>query len=319
MAHLTRRSFTHASLGLFAGAALPKFVEAQTPTQIAPAASVYQTRLGRYRLTALVDGLAPLTRKHFFGDDEGRIDATLSEFGVLASDMSVPLNVYLLQSPTETILIDAGMGAFDLLGSGFGHIIPGLGMLGLSSSDITKLVVTHAHPDHVGGLISNGRAVFENAELAIAEREYTYWSDSASRAAAPNGAQPLFDMAQSALSPYRDRLQLVQNNAEVAPGLTLELSPGHTPGHSILHLDGGDQELLFIADTVHNAELHTALPKTGFAFDSDPSEAANARLRVFDRAAADKTLIAGAHIHFPGFGRIVRIADAYHYQPATWM
>ena len=131
--------------------------------------------------------------------------------------------------------------------------------------------------------------------------------------------QPLFDMAQAALAPYADRLTLVENNAEVAPGLRLELSPGHTPGHSLLHLDGGDRELLFVADTVHNAELHTALPQTGFAFDGDPSEAAASRLRVFDRAATDKILIAGAHIHFPGFGRFVKAGDAYRYLQSTWL
>ena len=319
MAHLTRRSFTQAGLGLLAGNAVSTSAAAQTPAQSASTASLYQTRLGRYQLTALMDGLAPLTRQHFSGQDEAQLDETLSNFGVPASDMSVPLNVYLLRSPTETILIDAGMGAFDLLGSGFGNIIPGLAMLGVRPSDITKLVVTHAHPDHIGGLVANGEAVFANAELAIAQMEYAFWMDPASRARASAGAQSLFDMAQSALSPYTKRLLLVQDHAEVAPGLTLELSPGHTPGHSILHLDGGDQELLLIADTVHSAELHTALPLTGFSFDSDPDEAAQARLRVFDRAAADKTLLAGAHIHFPGLGRIVRSKYAYRYLPSSWI
>lgn len=318
MTHLTRRSFAQTGLGLLAASTIPATSVAQTPAQTAAPLSLYQTRLGRFRLTALMDGLAPLTRQHFFGEDEALIDKALSVFGVPATDMSVPLNVYLLQSADENILIDAGMGAFDLLGPGFGHIIPGLAALGLRPSDITKIVVTHAHPDHVGGLISGGRAIFENAELAIADREYAFWSDAANYARAPEGLRPLFEMARSALTPYKDRLLIVQDSAEVAPGLTLELSPGHTPGHSILHLDGGDQELLLIADTVHNAELHTALPQTGFGFDSDPAEAATARLRVFDRAASDQILIAGAHIHFPGFGRFTRTGDAYRYLPASW-
>lgn len=319
MKNITRRAFGHAGLGLFAASAVPGTTAAQTPDAVAEPASLYQTRLGRFRLTALMDGLAPLTRQHFFGEDEALVDEALRRFGVPASDLSVPLNVYLLQSSDETILIDAGMGAFDLLGPGFGQITVGLGVLGLCPADISKIVVTHAHPDHVGGLISNGRAVFENAELAIAEREYTFWKDAANYAKAPAGLRPLFDMAHAALTPYSDRLIVVQDKAEVASGLTLELSPGHTPGHSILHLDGGDQELLFIADTVHNAELHTALPKTGFGFDTDPAEAATSRLHVFDRAATDQILIAGAHIHFPGFGRLVKSGGAFSYLPATWL
>ena len=98
--------------------------------------------------------------------------------------MSEPLIVYLRQSSDDAILIDAGMGAFDLLGTGFGHLISGLYVLGLHPSDISKVVVTHAHPDHIGGLVSHGRAVFENAELAIAEKEYAFWMAAASRARA---------------------------------------------------------------------------------------------------------------------------------------
>lgn len=94
--------------------ALAKPSNAETPTSSNVRPSLYQTRLGRFRLTALMDGLAPLNRQHFFGEDERLIDETLNEFGVPASDMSVPLNVYLLQSSEEAILIDAGMGAFDL-------------------------------------------------------------------------------------------------------------------------------------------------------------------------------------------------------------
>ena len=319
MTNLTRRFFIHAGLGFSTASALTTPGNAQTPRSINGRPSLYQTHLGRFRLTALMDGLAPLNRQHFFGDDETLIDETLNMLGVPASDMSVPLNVYLLQSSEETILIDAGMGAFDLLGTGFGHLNSGLDMLGLRPSDISKVVVTHAHPDHVGGLVSGGRAVFENAELAIAEKEYTFWMDAAARARAPAGMQPLFNMAETALTPYQDRLILVANKGEVAPGLTLELSPGHTPGHSLLHLDGGDQELLFIADTVHNAELHTALPRTGFGFDGDPIEAAESRLRILDRAAEDQILIAGAHIHFPGFGRFVRSSNAYRYLPTSWI
>ena len=82
-------------------------------------------------------------------------------------------------------------------------------------------------------MVSHGRAVFENAELAIAEKEYAFWMDAASRARASEGMQPLFNMAETALTPYQDRLILVTNKGEVAPGLTLELSPGHTPGHSL--------------------------------------------------------------------------------------
>ncbi|MEO0390768.1 MAG: MBL fold metallo-hydrolase, partial [Pseudomonadota bacterium] len=99
----------------------------------------------------------------------------------------------------------------------------------------------------------------------------------------------------------------------------LAVSPGHTPGHSLLRIDGGDQQLMMVADTMHSADLHLALPDTGFGFDTDPALAAASRRRLLDMAATDKMLIAGSHIHFPGFGRILRSGDAYRFAPATWM
>ena len=74
-----------------------------------------------------------------------------------------------------------------------------------------------------------------------------------------------------------------------------------------------------IADTLASADVHTALPDVGFGFDSDPAQAAESRRRVFDMVSADKTLVAGSHIHFPGFGRILADGEAYRYVPTTWM
>jgi len=132
-------------------------------------------------------------------------------------------------------------------------------------------------------------------------------------------AQGLFQLAQTVFDSYGDRLRLVASGTEVAPGLTMELSPGHTPGHALVQIDGGDKQLLMVADTLHSSVLHTALPDVGFGFDTDPGLAAASRRRVFDRAAADNLLIAATHVPFPGLGRFVRSGEAYAYVPASIM
>lgn len=317
---LTRRVFASAL------AAVPMAAALQTPTAAAAAShaaggspALYGAPLGRYRITALLDGIAPLGRGFFFGPDAGAIDEELAKTGLGPDVLPAPVSAYLLQSDDRTILIDAGMGALELLGPGFGNMTAALQALGVGEDDIDMVIITHLHPDHIGGMLVNGAPAFPNAEVVVAQAEAAFWTDDAMAAQAPEDAQGLFQLAKGTLAGFGDAVTQVADGAEVAPGVRLMLSPGHTPGHSILQIDGGDRQLLMLADTVHSADLHLAMPDVGFGFDTDSAMAAASRRRVFDMASADKMLVAGSHIHFPGFGRILQAGDAYRFAAATWM
>ncbi|MEM1373174.1 MAG: MBL fold metallo-hydrolase [Pseudomonadota bacterium] len=312
----TRRKFaTLAATTPLAGFAHVVSARADGHSVTAPA--MVDMPLGAYRITAILDGIAPLARGFFFGD-EGAID-TAAEAAGLGDVLPAPVSAFLLQSADRTMLIDAGMGGLELLGPGFGRLPAALAAAGVGAAQIDAVIVTHLHPDHVGGLLAASGAAFPNAELIVAEAEHGFWTDASMRAQAPAEAQGLFDLAGGVLSAYAGRVTLASDAEEVAPGVTLMISPGHTMGHSLLRIDGGDQALLMVADTLHSADVHTALPDTGFGFDTDPALAAESRRRVFDMAAAEKMLIAGSHVHFPGFGRIRAEGAAYRYAPATWM
>ncbi|GIT92904.1 MBL fold metallo-hydrolase [Jannaschia pagri] len=314
MTMLSRRAF---GLSLAAGgvvlgaAATPLF--AQTSTALPPA--VAGASLGAYRITAILDGIVPLGRPFFQGGEE--VDAFLASEGLGPEALPAPISAFLLQSADRTILIDAGMGDVEAFGPGFGRLTAGLAALGVEASDVDTVILTHAHPDHLGGLVLAGVPAFPNAELVLSEAESAFWTDAAMQAAAPAEAQGLFQLAAGTLQAYGTRVTLVQDGAEVAPGVTLHVSPGHTPGHGILLIDGGDRQMMMIADTVHSADLHTALPETGFGFDVDTALAIQSRLRLFDEIASDKILVTGSHLHFPGFGRILPAGDAYRFVPAT--
>ncbi len=316
---LNRRSFVKtAAVAPLAATVAPtqSWAEGHGSTQ---GAALYATPLGRYRITALLDGIAPLGRGFFFGPDAATIDGFIADAGLGPDTLPAPVTAYLLQSDDRTILIDAGMGALDILGPGFGRMFAGLTAAGVAPDAIDTVIITHLHPDHIGGLLTDDSVAFPNAEVIVAEVEAGFWTDAGIAAQAPADAQGLFQLAQSSLAAYGDAVRLVADGAEVAPGVTLSLSPGHTPGHSVLRIDGGDQQLMMIADTVHNADLHLALPQTGFGFDTDAAQAVESRLRLFDMVSADYMLVAGSHIHFPGFGRVLTAGDAYRFAPATWL
>jgi glyoxylase-like metal-dependent hydrolase (beta-lactamase superfamily II) len=325
MSQISRRNVMGSMIGgivaapaLVSVATLSGTAAAQSTQTTGTAPAIFDAKLGRYTITAIFDGLIPL-QKGFFSGDQAEIDRVLSGSGLQGDVLPTPVNTFLLRSDDQTILIDAGMGSLDLLGPGLGRLTPGLAAVNVSPADIDMVILTHGHLDHLGGLVEGADAMFPNAELVVQAAEFAFWTDEAITAQASDDNRGFFLLAQRVFAAYGDRTRQVEPGAEVAPGITMDLSAGHTPGHAVLEIDGGDRSLLMIADTLHSAEVHTALVDTGFGFDVDPAAAAASRRRIFDRAASDNSLIAGSHIHFPGFGRILRDGAAYRYLPASWI
>lgn len=316
---LSRRTFAKALVTAPLGAAVLPAAARADDRAAYPDAAVYGVPVGRYRMTAIMDGVVPLTRSFFFGPDDAEIDKVVADAGIGPQSLPAPVNAYLLQSADRTILIDAGMGGIEMMGPGFGRLQAGLATAGVASGDVDTVLVTHLHPDHIGGMLGEGGVAFPNAEVILAEAEAKFWTDPAMLAAAPEDAKGLFQLASGVVAAYGDAVTLVADGAEVAPGITLKVSPGHTPGHAVLHIDGGDRQLMMLTDTVHVSDLHLAMPHVGFGFDVDTALAGESRVRRLEEVVADGTLVAGSHIHFPGFGRVLREGDAYRFAPATWL
>lgn len=264
-------------------------------------------QIGDLTITAVSDGYL-----HASFDFLANIDpadaARMQENAGITDHTSIHINCYLVRSGGRTILIDAGAGGFKQWG---GRLTANLLLAGIQPSEIDAILLTHAHPDHVGGLKdASGEAVFPNAELVVHHREVAFWEDDGNLSRAPERARGNFLLARQAFEGYRDRLRTF-GAGEVFPGLTAVPLPGHTAGHTGYRLDSGDKSLLVWGDIVHFPQIQVPRPEVSIAFDQDAHLAADTRSRLLDLVASDRLLIAGMHLGELGFAHIRRTGGNY--------
>lgn len=318
---LTRRHVLAAAL---AAPALPLLASLPQPVlarAVPPAGQVpglYRFKVGAFEVTSINDGMLNITLDQFPAADRAGAEALLQRAFQPPAAIPTAVNAYLVNTGDRLVLIDTGTAA--AMGPSLGKVGANLKAAGVDPADVDLVVLTHMHPDHANGLIDPaGAAVFGKAELAVAEAEYGFWTDDGILSRAPAEVHPFFAMARAAVKPYAgDRLTRFGKEAEIAPGIRVLAAPGHTPGHSMIEVTSGDDRLLIWGDIVHAAALQFAKPDWAINFDVDQQAAIASRKRVLDRVAADRVLIAGAHLAFPGIGHVGRVGDGYEFVPAFW-
>lgn len=277
---------------------------------------IHSIRVGDITVTALNDGQFEASTAIVNGVSEAAAAAAESgAFRVLPPRITV--SAFLLDVGGRKILIDTGCGT--AFGPAMGKSRDRLATLGVTPADIATILVTHAHIDHVSGLIdAAGAPCFPNAEIVVNGLETAFWLDDARAAAAPEAAKGAFATAQGALRPYAARTRTVSDGQEAAQGITCRHLPGHTPGHSGWLIASGADTLLVWGDVVHLPGIQFALPQAGLAFDTDSDAARATRARAFDMAATDRLLVAGMHLDFPTFGHVVKAGAGYGFVPVVW-
>ncbi|MFQ6549286.1 MBL fold metallo-hydrolase [Aestuariibius sp. 2305UL40-4] len=204
----------------------------------------------------------------------------------------------LVDTGSERILFDTGLGQ--------GGLITALSDAGYAPADITHVVITHMHPDHVGGLMTDGAATYAEAVHITGQAEFDHWT------ANPN------DAVTNNVLPLQDQFQMIDDGAEVRTGITAVAAFGHTPGHMTYMIESGGQQILLIADLANHYVWSLGYPDWEVRFDMDKEAAAASRRRILDMAATDRFPIIGYHMPFPAAGFVETRGEGFHYVPVSY-
>jgi glyoxylase-like metal-dependent hydrolase (beta-lactamase superfamily II) len=225
-------------------------------------------------------------------------------------------NVAVIRTRSELILVDAGTGPRHQPTAG--KLAANLKAAGIQPAAITTIVLTHAHPDHLWGVLdASDNPIYPNATYVISARECDVWSDPnvTLPSALKDRAASIVSEAKKHLARIQDRIKRVRGGDEITSGVRVVETPGHTPGHISVELAGGDG-LLISGDSVTHAVISFEHPSWKVPVDQDADRGIATRVRLLDRLAADKVRLLGAHLPSPGTGFVERKDGAYRFVPA---
>ncbi len=208
-------------------------------------------------------------------------------------NFTMSLNAYLLVNKQNTILIDAGFG---------NRLFTHLKKLNFQPEAIDTILLTHMHPDHIGGLLKDNNRAFPKATLWLAKQEYDYWTNKDIQKALPQNKQQAFILAQKVLAAYGDKVRtfspqdIAKQEDSLFENVKAIAAFGHTPGHTAFLVGEGKDALLIWGDIVHAENIQLAQPEVGVIYDVDPKQAIETRKYLFDYIEKNNIKVTGMHI-----------------------
>ncbi|MDR2840962.1 MAG: MBL fold metallo-hydrolase [Paludibacter sp.] len=258
-------------------------------------ANVFETTVGKFKVFLLSEGQQQANASIL-------LDATPEMIQKTATNGSFPnaVNAFLLQTGDKNILIDTGFGR---------NLFANLQECGVDASQIDIVLITHAHGDHIGGLLKNGQVAFPNATVYFSEPEYNYWLSSGNA------------NFKNIVDAYADKLKTFANNQigkitnKLFDGIIPIAAYGHTPGHTAFLIESDNHKLLVWGDLAHAMAIQIPYPQVAVTYDVNPAEAVKSRLNILKYVTTEEIPIAGMHIAFPGMGKITKTDKGFEYYP----
>lgn len=276
---------------------------AQAPAA-APAPDTWAFRIGQLEAVALRDGTLHLPAgdaKQSPWTNTAEVTALLAAAGQTDGQIHLSIQPLLVRDGDRLVLIDTG--ARGQMGTE-GKLMASLRAVGVEPGQITDILISHTHDDHIGGLVAaNGALAFPNAVIRMSEAEWADFRPKAERADEVRTITP--------------KVQTFAPGAVVAPGITAVNLPGHTPGHTGYEIVSGADRLLYMGDAMHSSVISVQRPEWRNAWDSDSTAAVATRQGLLERAASQEQRIYAGHFPFPGLGRFQRRDDGFVWVPES--
>ena len=316
---LARRRFVAGGATSAAMTLLPALIPAaagKAPIAGSQVISIHRMKLGAFEITSMLDGYLDRAPNILHGD-QALVKSLLSAGGWSTELMRLPVVTFLLNTGDKLILFDAG--AANLMGPSVGRLPQCLAAAGVDPAQVDEVYITHMHPDHMHGVVKpDGSRLFPNAVIRIHKNDLNHWANPEVQNKAPESQAPRFLPAKRATAAYGDRIKAFEHGEELSPGVRAMEALGHSPGHSCFMVQSGAARLLVIGDTVHVAPVQFPRAEITVIMDGDPDRARSMRKSIFDMVIAQGIPIAGAHLPFPGVGRLRREGGGFAFDVVPW-
>jgi len=283
--------------------------------------SRYAVKIGEIDALVVSDGVLPLpTSTMATNVDPDDLAHWLDYMCMPPDKFDWPLNVMVVQSGKQTILIDAGLGNQFPGFPRAGQFPRRLDAAGIRLEDVTDVIITHMHMDHVGGLLvpEVKARLRSDVRIHVAKTEVDFWTaPDFTHTVMPDPVPPVLrTTAKAFYDAYHDRLQMFDDEREVAPGVFVRMTGGHTPGHSVVELVAEGERLLFAGDAMFPVGFDH--PDWQNGFEHDPEKSTEVRIGLFQHLVKTRGLLVAAHLPFPSVGHVVAEGAAYRWVPVLW-
>ena len=275
----------------------------------------YRFAHGAAEVTIVSDGPLPLgdPSATFMGVSKDEVQGMLRRHFLPVDNVVLEQNIPVVNFGDRLVLFDTGMGASKMFGNATGRLVASLKEAGIDPASIDDIVCSHAHIDHVGGIVDAAdKPLFPNATVWLNQLDFDFWTDEG-KLGGP--AKDFVVHARKNLMPVRDRIKFFKDGQEFLPGVTALHAPGHTVGHTIFVVASGGKQFCFMGDLTHHQVLLLEKPRMEFAYDTDPKQSALTRVKMLDMLAAQKMPVMSYHFPWPGFGYVSKDGEGFRYFP----
>lgn len=277
----------------------------------------HRLMLGEFEITVILDGMRTFDGPYpTFGADRDAVEVqSLMEANFLPSDRMVgQFNPVLVNTGRDLILFDTGNGP-EGREVGTGQLASRITASGYSLSDVTIVVISHLHADHINGLMEGNHPTFGKARYVVGQAEWDFWTTAnASGTPAAMHATAI----QRKVLPLREKMTFIGGDVSIAPGVTSMASAGHTPGHMAFLLESAGRNLLLSGDTENHFVASLQKPDWEVSFDMHKRAAASSRRRIFGILAAEKIPFIGYHMPHPSAGYVEPLESGFRFVPVSY-